>query len=280
MRPIVLCLCLLLSAVPLRAAAHGDLHQQIVALTAKLREQPANALLYHKRGELHRAHGEYRAAFADYERAEKLDPELHVVHLSRGRALAETRRFAEAKQSLTRFLQVQPEHAEAHLLRGRAHASLGEREQAEADFQRTIAETSEPTPDQFVERAENLDAAGRPADALRVLEEGLQKLPGLVVLQLAAMELELKLMRFDAALSRVNGLLAQAPRKEALQAQKADILERAGRGQDARVAREEALATIAGLPDAKRKLVSTKTLEQELRNALAAGGRAEARAPR
>ena len=84
---IVAMLCL---GVASEARAHGDLHEQIVAVTRLLEREPRSAALFHKRGELERAHRDYAAAFQDYDRALELDPALDVVHLSRGRALLET----------------------------------------------------------------------------------------------------------------------------------------------------------------------------------------------
>src|SRR5262245_29238475 len=146
MRHFALLVCAALSALPLRAAAHGDLHEQIRRVTAQLRKEPKNAALVHERGEMRRAHGEYRAALADYDRAEKLDPKLSVVLLSRGRALFEIDRFADAQRELTRFLEREPGHPEALLLRARAAAGLHSHDQADADFRAALAATREPTP--------------------------------------------------------------------------------------------------------------------------------------
>lgn len=250
------------------ASAHGDLHEQIRLVTAQLRKDPKNAGLYHKRGEMHRAHAEYRAAFADYDRAEKLDAKLDVVLLSRGRALLETERFADARRMLTRFLEREPGHGIALQLRARAGAGLHTptgHEQAEADFRAAIAATPEPTPDLFLERSENLVVAGHASEAIEVLEEGLTKLPGVITLQMAALDLELRLQRFDAALARIDRLLAETSRKEALLARKAEILEQAGRPADATRAREDALQAIEALPPNKRALESTLQLEHALR---------------
>src|SRR5688572_938549 len=84
--------------------AHGDLHDQITQITKQLEGEPKNALLYHKRGELHRAHGDFSKALADYATAEKLDPKLDVLFLSRGRALSESEDFAASLKALDHFL--------------------------------------------------------------------------------------------------------------------------------------------------------------------------------
>jgi predicted Zn-dependent protease len=264
---------LALSLISSSALAHGDLHEQIRLVTEQLHKEPKNAALYHKRGEMHRAHAEYRAAFADYTRAEQLDPKLDVVLLSRGRAQLETHRCVDARKTLTRFLERQPGHAVALLMRARAAAELRKHpgfEQADADFRAAIAATAELTPDLFLERSENLHAASRAAEALDVLNEGLLKLPGVITLQLAALNLELRLQRFAAALTRIDDLIAEAPRKEALLARKAEILEQAGRTAEAQHTREQALQAIDALPASKRALGATHELAQALQQQLAA----------
>jgi tetratricopeptide (TPR) repeat protein len=248
-----------------RAHAHGDLHDQIDAVSARLREHPNDAALFHKRGELHRAHGEHAAALADYARAERLDPGLTVVHLSRGRTLLEAGRAARAVASLSRFLAAQPDHEQALLLRARAQTKLGRRIPAEHDFAALFARVADPIPDLFLERAANLAAGGRREHALSVVEEGLRRLGSLVVLEDAALELEQTLGRFDAAIARIDRLLATAARKESLLARKAEILDRSGNAAKAAETRRAALAALTALPQSKRQVPAMQKLARELR---------------
>jgi tetratricopeptide (TPR) repeat protein len=266
---VTLCAAALLLALCPRARAHGDLHEQIQALSAQLRADGGNAVLFHKRGELYRAHRDYTAALADYARAERLDSGLAVVQLSRGRALLELGRPAPARAALSAFLRSQPDHAEALLLRARCQARLGAHAAAELDFERALDQLADPLPDLFLERAENLREAGRPEPALAVLELGIQSLGPLVTLESAALELELRLARFDAALARVDAMLAQAPRPEQLLARRAEVLQRAWRSEEACAARGQALAALAQLPTSKQRLPSTRELQHRLEKARA-----------
>lgn len=265
MRSTLLSLVLMLCAA--QARAHGDLHDQIRALTVELRAHPRDATRYHKRGELHRAHGEHAQALADYARAESRDPALQVVHLSRGRVLLEAGDAARAQKSLSRFLELQPGHSEAMLLRARAWAKLGQHADAERDFAALLSSVADPLPDLFLERAANLQAAGDVAAALAVLEEGLRRLGSLVVLEDATLDHELQLGRIDAALGRLDRLLASAPRKETLLARKAAVLEAADRREQAAAVRAQALAAIDALPEAKRKVPAMRRLADDLRQA-------------
>ena len=76
------------------AFAHGDLDRQIAEVSARIEaalaqpaDAPRRAQLYFDRGELHRLHGDWRRAEADYDQAIRYRPDLHAVELSRGRLL-------------------------------------------------------------------------------------------------------------------------------------------------------------------------------------------------
>src|ERR1051325_10483416 len=86
---VVVCLSLMSSF----ALAHEGLHEQIVAVSAKIRRDPKNASLYLQRGELHRLHRDWTRAAADYDRASRLRPDLTIIDLARGKMLYESGRF-------------------------------------------------------------------------------------------------------------------------------------------------------------------------------------------
>lgn len=249
--------------------AHGDLHLQIEEATRALQRAPHQAVLWHKRGELYRAHHDYARALADYARAERLDPELAVVQLSRGRALYEAKRLPPAERALSAFLAHTPTHSEALLLRARVRAMQARYADADADFAAALQHSADPIPDLFLERAQNLARAGRRAEALEVLAQGNARLGALVTLDDAALELEIELKQYAAALQRVDAMLSRVARKEHLLARKAAILALSGDAAGARKTREEALAQIDALPEWKRKLASTQQLSRTLQQQLA-----------
>jgi tetratricopeptide (TPR) repeat protein len=249
--------------------AHGDLHNQITQITRQLESEPRNAVLYHKRGELHRAHGEYPEALADYEAAEKLDPKLDVVFLSRGRVLSEFRDFAAALKALDSFLIRHPDHIEARWLRGRVLARLNRRDDAEKEFAGAIAATEEPSPEQIIERSLNLEQAGRADAALSSVNAAMQRVGSLATLEMEALNLEVQLKRYDDAVTRLDRLMAGAQRKETYLARKAAVLRQAGKSEMAQRCYAEALEAIVALPENQRRLKSTIKLEEEVRRQLA-----------
>jgi tetratricopeptide (TPR) repeat protein len=257
-------LLLLLLTMPLWA--HDGIHEQLERVTKRIAAEPKNAPLYLQRGELYRLHRQFDEARADYARAEQLDASLHAVTFARGRMELEAGNAAAAKELLDRFLTIEPRHAEARLTRARALVKLGK--DASADYGAAIA-VAEPTPDLYHERAKVLAASGRIDEALKGLDEGLARLGTLASLQRMAIELELGVKRYDRALARLETLSPQSPRREFHLAEKADILTKAGRTDEARAAYREALERIAVLPEAQRNSRLTRDLAARIDEALA-----------
>src|SRR5262245_31650899 len=85
-----LALAALLSCAAIRGPvlmAHAPLEDQIAALDARVRDDPSNGGLRLRRGELHRALGNWSAALTDFAAARRLDPDLTVPDLGIGRVM-------------------------------------------------------------------------------------------------------------------------------------------------------------------------------------------------
>lgn len=256
-------------ASALSVSAHRGVHEQLEALNERIRLDPKNAGLYLERAELHRLHSEWKEARADYDRAAQLDPKLEMVEFARGRMLLESGDPAAAKPFLDRFLARNPNHSDARLSRARTLVSLDRAADAIADYDVAIAHSPRLTPDLYHERAKVLADLGRTDDALRALDDGLTRLGVIASLQQQAIEIELRVERYEQALARLETLTRQAQRKESYLARKGDILTLAGRTEEARAAYEEALACIAALPPAKRNAATTRELHAHVTKALA-----------
>jgi tetratricopeptide (TPR) repeat protein len=262
-----LCVALLWSF----AHAHEGLHEQILAVTAKIKRDPKNASLYLHRGELHRLHRDWTRAAADYDRAARLQPNLTIVDLARGKMLFEAGRLQRAKFTLDRFLSQQPGHYEGLLTRARVLARIGARNDAIKDFTQALdlAESSTPEPELYLERAQvTAGDAQRIAEALNGLDEGIKRLGPLVTLQLAAIDLELRRHNYDGALHRLDLIAAQSERKESWLVRRGEILKLAGRDEEARAAFNAALVAIESLPPARRQSRAITALQLRARAAL------------
>ena len=146
------CLCLVLLfglARPSPAPAHGDLHDQIAAVTRQINRDPTDAASYLKRGELHRVHGDWDAALNDYTQVARLDPDFGAIDFFRGRMLLEADRPKSARKFLNRFLTRQPDHAEALIARARVLVKLDKPDSAARDFTRALGHLPEPKPEYY-----------------------------------------------------------------------------------------------------------------------------------
>lgn len=248
---------------------HADLLAMIEAVAKQIEGDPKNAGLYLQRGELYRAHIDWKSAEGDYDRAAKLDPKLTKVAFCRGRMLFESGRNESAKAELDKFLAGQPNHFEALMVRARVLLRLGQRKAAITDFTRAIAQSLEPGPEYFLERAQAQADEHEVDEALRGLDEGVKRLGPLVTLQLCAMDLDLIRKNFDDALRRLETISAQSARKEKWLARRGEILVQAGRLDEAKQAYASALRAIEALPPRLRQTPAMLNLKRQVDDALA-----------
>src|SRR5690349_17015094 len=100
---------LLGAALAASGAAHEDLLVQIDRLTGQIEKDPGRAILYFRRGELRRVHGDWAAAREDLKRASALDPGLAAADVALGRLANQAGDPRRAKAALDRFLPHEPD---------------------------------------------------------------------------------------------------------------------------------------------------------------------------
>jgi predicted Zn-dependent protease len=251
------------------ASAHGDVHEAIAALTQEIAAHPADAKLYLRRGELHRAHQDWSAAGADFDKAQALDPQLIVVELARGEMLAQAGRSEAAQAALDRFLAERPGDVRALTARARVLADKMQWTSAAEDFARAIARAPEPEPALYIEHARALQRAGKHDAALATLDAGAARLGPLITLLQPAIDLEVEAGQFDAALARLAKVIAAAPRKERWLLRRGELLEKAGRPAEAREAYAAAQSALAAVPPERRATAAGQDLAKAIDAALA-----------
>lgn len=256
--------------MPTMVRAHGDVHEQILKITEKIKLEPDNAQLHLRRGELHRIHMDWDTAEADYTRAAQLDPSMDGVELARGTMLLEAGRPQEAKDALDGFLKHNPDHIRGLVVRARALTAVDRNLDAERDYTRAISKMRRPLPEYYFERAKALAAEDEEHvdRALAGLDEGIKKLGPVVTLQLCAIDLELTVGRHDAALARLDAIMKQSARKERWLLRRGEILLEAGRVTEASEALKRGLNAIGALNPSRRKTQTTKELKKRLTTAL------------
>ena len=240
-----------------------------MALTKEIEASPTTAKLYLQRGGLQRAHQDWAAAGADFDKAAELDPALAIVDLARGEMLGEAGRTDAAKEALDRFLSRRPDHSAGFATRARVLAKAKAWQSAAEDFERAIAHTKEPEPTLFIECSRALRALEKVDDAIRALDAGIARWGPLIVLMQTAIDIEAEAGRIDAALVRLGKIIDSAPRKERWFVRRGELLEKAGRldaAHDAYIAAQSALAAV---PADRRVTAAMQDLAKSIDAALA-----------
>jgi tetratricopeptide (TPR) repeat protein len=246
--------------------AHAGIDERIKDMNQRVAADPDNAELYVKRGELHRLHRDWPAALADYQRAENLASESHIIWFVRGRMYYEAGRLPEAKIELDRLLSAAPDHQEGLVTRARLLTRLDQPLQAAHDYDVVIAGLVHPTPEFYLERAKALVASGpqQAGRALDGLDEGIRRLGPLFTLVDFAIELEVQSARYDAALRRLDQQLGSALAPERLFYRRGTILSLSGRAEEARKSYVQALGSLRTAPIRRRSTRAAKDFEAEL----------------
>lgn len=266
----------LLSSLTLLASvaslqAHPELSEQIDRLSTEMRRLGPSPERLRERAELHRRHGEFAAALADLDAAAQLGA-ADAVRLDRARVLCDAGRLVEALLEIERILAATNPPPEAWVLRARCRAANDEMAEAIADYTTAIERLPHPGPDLYLARARLQASRGNFAEAMRGLDEGLGTNDMASPLLLTAVEYDRQKGAFDAALRRVDRLVARYPVKEPWLTLRGEILEQAGRITEAAATFDAVLSGIAAYPAIRRQLELTRQLE-----ARAAAGRKRTR---
>jgi tetratricopeptide (TPR) repeat protein len=251
------------------AGAHTRSPVEADAADARVQSHPGDAGVWLARSRLRLRRGDAPGALADLERAGELGAEPAGFALEHGLALLAVGRAQDAEERLRVFLEQQPRHVAARSSRARALVQLDRPEEAARELEHAIA-WSEPDPDLYLSRARALLAAdgGDPSRALACLEQARVELGGLVSLESYALDLEQRDRRFEAALARVERLLADSRRRETWLVRRATILEESGRPGEAAQSLRSALLEIERLPRHRRSVPAIARLEARARLSL------------
>ena len=255
--------------LPIRVGlAHESLRRNIIAVTQEIDRAPYDASLHLRRGELYRLHRDWERAQADFERAAELDRGLAVVDLYVGRLLLEEGRPEPALTLLTRYLEIEPESAPARVARARTWTALGRPLDAAADYSLALARHR--SPELYLERAAVLAAGGTEflARAREGLEQAIAALGPVPAIEHRLIELELETGDIDSALRRVDGAVARSRSAVPWLVRRAEILEEAGRCDEAVRAYGTARRELRELPEHRRQTRMIQNLEMRITTAL------------
>ena len=270
-----LCSCLLQALAlaflgfPSFSAAHVGIHEEIERLSRLIQQDPTISQLYVSRGEVYRLHGNQDSAITDFRKALDIDPGNVAATTGLGRTYLDQENHRQAIIQLNRVLARDPGNVRALTLRAQANLGTGKPLKAAMDYTRAIEqfrEQGKPLPGYYLECARAYELAGDQYidRALQGLDEGINMLGNIRTLELYAVELETRRGNFDAALARLNSILARAARKESLLLQRGDILIAAGRTTAATQDYLAAQAAIYALPPQRRHTSSVRQIQADL----------------
>ncbi len=217
-----------------------------------------------QRADLNRRQKAWDAAVRDYQRVAEQEPGNVVMLLGRAQLCLDKNDYVKAIFWATRVLRSDPSHIQAGLYYARALAGIGAVDAASLVFDRSINQLEKPLPEHFIEQAKSLlsfktdpNAMSR---AISVLDEGAHMLGNLISLHSLALELEINAEQFEAALHRVDGVLAQSASLLNWRLQRGELLSLMGRQSEARDEVHCLMHRIELLPQQRRSSRAIQTM--------------------
>jgi hypothetical protein len=266
-----LLVCVVLGSVP--AHAHEDRDATLTRLDEAIATAPDDPELWRSRAVLERRRGGFAQAHADLSKAVDLGLDRTLAQRDRGLIWLDERRFGDAEASLRSARTQSPQDAPTILAHARSLAGLERWREAADSYTALVALAPASSPDVQLERIHAAEMAGGPAgmtDALRVTETALAALGSIPALEQAALDLEMRAGRVDAALARLDRLAGSGVlARDTVLLRRAEILERAGRQQAARAAYADALAALDARTQMRRATPAARQLESQAREGIA-----------
>jgi tetratricopeptide (TPR) repeat protein len=201
-------ICCLGTTLP--ACAHPGTAAVLDYLSAKININPGSQSLYRQRGLAYSHDGQYEPALADLQHAATLgDP--RVVAFDLGVVYFHTAQYDDAHASFDTYLAFVPGDARALRYRARLLLKTGDLDGAISDHTALLANPEQVTPADYLSVAEMMLQSPRHdvAEAIGVLDQGLNIMGPVPQLQNRAIELELSQGRHDNAISRLRSQAAQ-----------------------------------------------------------------------
>ena len=234
----VSCACL---AGPVTSSAHEGLHHDIERETRSLADDPSDIEARLRRARYYRLAGQAEMALADLQQAIGLAPNDARLRLERAFALAALGRNSDAESDLSAFISQTGGSAAAHAERARIRALTGRPELAIADLEVAIA--FGPDLDLYMDLGKLLEDQSRYAEAADRYREGITRVGDTPLLRRALVAALIVLERYGDALTEIDAALARGLLETQWLLERAEVLERMGRTEEARQARLRALTT-------------------------------------
>ncbi|MDX1694153.1 MAG: tetratricopeptide repeat protein [Ketobacteraceae bacterium] len=243
-----------------------------MTLNQQIEHNPDDAYLLIKRAqELIQEDKAYQKAKADLEKARKLganESSSHEFNFVTGLWHQYQDQWAEAADAFSRCIEMDTNHLQCH--RGLAEIRLAQKDPHGAIevLTRLIKSSEAAQTDDYFHLAQLLEQQGKPAEALKYLDQAQARFGALPHFEKYAIKIELSQNHLDKALRRHQSLEPYFGKTPQWQYDLGVLFQKAGKPAEARSAFEKALALLEKLKS-KTSDASAK-LQQEIRDRLAA----------
>lgn len=204
----VLSIAFLLSAA-IPAFAHEGIGAHLDHVNEALRQHPDSQSLYIERGAVYSGEaGMHERALEDFQLAERLGPPVAVAY-ELGMLYYRTEKFDRAIAYFDKYIEQFPAYAPPYEYRAKALYALGADERARADYDEYFRLETRPNPGSYIAAAQmraSPGAAKNLAEAIALLDSGMNRIGLNPQMQNCAIELELKRSRPQAAIARQRSL--------------------------------------------------------------------------
>ena len=247
-----------------QAFGHGALDEQIKAVSARIKMDSVNTKLYVKRGQLYVKHEEFQAAIKDYQKARRLQFDLHITDLLLAQLYVQTKELQTALIYANTFLEHNPTHISALITRAGIYQELGQGVAFQSDLESALHLLKEPNPGHYTDIADAVLLADGSnfEEAIIWLKKGQQKFGFDIVLKSKEIELHQQAKQYDQAILVIDSILEKMQRKEKWLFQKALMYQKTENRTLAKAYYEATLNAIQQLP--KRLQGTTSMLELEI----------------
>lgn len=246
---------------PATSGAHEGLQHDIERESRSLGEDPGDVDARLRRARYYRLDGQLDQALLDLQQATRDAPDDARVHLEKGLTLAALGQDMVAESELTVWISKTGGGPVAYTERARIRTKTGRPELAIADLEAAIALS--PSLDLYLEKGRLLENGGRYPEAAAVYQEGLSRLGPTPLLRRPLVDALIAQGRYDDALTEIDAGLAQGVLETLWLLERAKVLDRMERSEEARADRLRALSSANALL-AKRPTSANLVLRAEV----------------
>lgn len=240
----------LMALVAPSAFAHPDAKHSLETLDEHLAASPRDPQLHLAKARVLLGIDHVAEAIRCVDEAASLDSKAAGLGYFEARLFQATGHVEQARKRLESFLKDEPEHAEAIRLVASLCAKADDASAAAWWLQKLLQLPKDLLPDDAARCAALYLHRHQPGDddlALKVLDDSMASLGCLKGLQYMAIDIEMRLGRHEAALSRLALLTARFRPQVEFELKRAQILEQAGRKAEAAQAYDNAVVIMDGI---------------------------------